>query len=286
MTRRARSLVLLTLAVALPGLARGEGAAGHLLLCGGGGLPDGYWPRFFELAGGKDAPIVVLPTASERPEAGPEYVEELAALGATSARWLPLATAEDARRPEIVDAIRGARGIFLTGGDQNRITAALLGTPAGEALAEVYRRGGVVGGTSAGTACMSDPMITGEGDFTRLAAGGVERKRGLGLVPGVLLDQHFVARQRQNRLLASVLERPDLLGVGVDERTVLWVRPDGIFEVFGDGWVEVYDAAAAAIRGAGGPAGAPLAADGVRLHLLVAGDRFDPARRVRLPAAP
>lgn len=227
-----------------------------------------------------------MPTASERPEAGPEYVEELAALGATAARWLALATAEDARRPEIVDAIRGARGVFLTGGDQNRITAALLGTPAGEALTEVYRRGGVVGGTSAGTACMSDPMITGEGDFTKLAARGVERKRGLGLVPGVLLDQHFVARQRQNRLLASVLERPDLLGVGVDERTVLWVRPDGTFEVFGEGWVEVYDASAAAIRGAGGPVGAPLAADGVRLHLLVAGDRFDPARRVRLPALP
>lgn len=282
MTRRALTLVLLALAVALPGLARGEGATGHLLLCGGGGLPDGYWPRFFELAGGKDAPVVVLPTASERPEAGPEYVEELTALGATAVRWLPLATPEDARRPEIVDAIRGARGVFLTGGDQNRITAALLDTPAGAALAGVYASGGVVGGTSAGTACMSDPMITGEGDFAKLAAGGVERKRGLGLVSGVLLDQHFVARQRQNRLLASVLERPDLLGVGVDERTVLWVRPDGTFEVFGEGWVEVYDASAATVRGASGPVGTPLAADGVRVHVLVGGDRFDPTARRRL----
>ncbi len=246
-------------------------------------MPDDYWTRFFELAGGKDAAIVILPTASERPEAGPEYVEELRALGATAARWLPLASAEDARRPELVEAIRGARGIFLTGGDQNRITAALLDTPAGEALRAAYGDGGVVGGTSAGTACMSDPMITGEGDFTALAAGSVARARGLGLLPGILLDQHFVARQRQNRLLVSVLERPDLLGVGVDERTVLWVRPDGSLEVFGAGWVEIYDAAAATVRGAGAAPGTPLAADGVRLHLLRAGDRFDPERRARLP---
>lgn len=273
----------LGLALLAPALARGAGERGHLLLCGGGGMPDGYWSRFLELAGGKDAPIVVLPTASERPEAGPESVAELAAAGASAARWLPLATADDARRPDFVAAIRGARGVFLTGGDQSRITAALVDTPAGEALAGVYASGGVVGGTSAGTACMSDPMITGEGDFTKVVAGGVERKRGLGLVPGVLLDQHFVARQRQNRLLASVLERPDLLGVGVDERTVLWVRPDGLFEVFGERSVEIYDASGAAIRGTAGPAGTPLAADGVRVHVLVDGDRFDPTTRRRVP---
>jgi len=269
-------------------VARGQepAARGHLLLCGGGELPSGYWTRFLELAGGPTAPIVVLPTASERPEAGPEYQAELVGAGATRVQWLALATAEDAHRPDFVAAIRGARGLFLTGGDQNRITAALRGTPAGEALAAVYASGGVVGGTSAGTACLSDPMITGEGDFATLAAGSVGRAPGLGLLPGVLLDQHFVARKRQNRLLVSVLESRDLLGVGVDERTVLWVKPDGNYEVFGEGWVEIYDAAEATIRGAGESAGTPLAVDGVRLHLLVGGDRFDPAARRRLPPAP
>lgn len=275
---------LFLLGSAAPGGAAAE--RGHLLLGGGGELPAQYWTKFLELAGGPAAPIVVLPTASERPEAGPEYQAEISAAGATSVRWLPLATAEDAHRPDFVAAIRGARGLFLTGGDQNRITAALRGTPAGESVAAVYASGGVLGGTSAGTACMSDPMITGEGDFTILSAGSVGRAPGLGLLPGVLLDQHFVARKRQNRLLASVLERPDLLGVGVDERTVLWVKPDGSYEIFGEGWVEIYDAAGATIRGAGESAGTSLAADGVRLHLLVGGDRFDPVARRRLPPAP
>lgn len=205
----------------------------------------------------------------------------MAALGARRARSLALQDAEAARDPESVAAIRAARGIFLTGGDARRLAAALVGTPAAAALAEAYARGAVVGGTSAGAAALGDPMLSGTGDFTRLVAGSVERERGLGLLPGVLLDQHFVARQRQNRLLVSVLERPDLLGVGIDERTVLWVRPDGGFEVFGEGWVEIYDASEATVRGASGPPGAPLAADGVRVHLLIAGDRFDPASRAR-----
>jgi len=276
------ALVGLALVGGLPALAAAPPPQGNLLLNGGGGLPDGYWSRFLELAGGAEAPIVVLPTASERPEAAREPLEELAALGATAARALPLRSAESARAPEIVAAIRSARGVFLTGGDARRLAAALVGTPAARAIAESYARGGVVGGTSAGAAALGDPMLSGTGDFTRLVAGSVEREAGLGLLPEVLLDQHFVARQRQNRLLASLLERPDLLGVGIDERTVLWVRPDGTFEVFGEGWVEIYDASTAIVRGGAGPPGAPLAADGVRVHLLIAGDRFDPGVRARL----
>jgi cyanophycinase len=126
---------------------------------------------------------------------------------------------------------------------------------------------------------MSEKMITGNGDFTLLTAGNVEIVRGLGYVTEAILDQHFVARQRQNRLISGVLENPSLLGVGVDERTTIWVRPDRTFEVLGDGWVMIFDARKSAIRAlppVGAEAKQPrLAADPIVTRILVAGDRFD-----------
>lgn len=252
-----------------------EAPQGHLLLNGGGGESASYWQKFLELAGGAQAPIVILPTASERPEAGPEYVADLEKLGATEVRWLPLRNAEDAAEAEHVAALARARGIFFTGGDQSRITAALLGSPSLAAIREVYERGGVIGGTSAGTACMSRRMITGDGDFTLLTARNVVVKEGLGLWPRGLLDQHFVRRQRQNRLIAAVLEQPEEMGFGVDERTTLWLKPSGEVEVIGEGWVMVVDARGAAPRRTTGAFGEQLGARDLVIHLLLPGDRFD-----------
>jgi cyanophycinase len=260
-------------AVVLLGLAAPALAQGHLLLNGGGGETPDFWRRFFALAGGTDAPIVVLPTASERPEAGPEYVEELGRdYGATAVRWLPLKTAEDAARPEIVAAIDAARGVFFTGGDQSRITAALLDTPAMAAVRAVFARGGVLAGSSAGTACMSEVMITGEGNFEVVRAGAVETKPGLGFVAAAVVDQHFIARQRLNRLLSVILERPALLGVGIDERTAVWIRPDGTAQVLGSGSILVVDARRASLREA--PGTRDFGARDVRVHLYLPGDGF------------
>jgi cyanophycinase len=269
-TRRARAA---SLAFALGLLAVPVLAQGHLLLNGGGGETPDFWQRFFVLAGGTDAPVVVLPTASERPEAGPEYVEELMRdYGATAVRWLPLGTAEDGANPELVAAIAAARGVFFTGGDQSRITAALLGTPAMEAVRAVLARGGVLAGSSAGLACMSEVMITGEGNFEVVRAGAVETKPGLGFVTQAVLDQHFVARKRLNRLLSVILERPQLLGIGVDERTAVWFRPDGTAEVLGAGSILVVDARQAALREA--PETRDFGARDVRMHLYLPGESF------------
>jgi len=270
-----RTRRLLALLVLVPFALGAESPRGHLLLNGGGGEDSSYWPKFFELAGGPEAPIVILPTASERAETGQEYVDEIAALGFTAVSWLPLKTREDASKPEIVAAIRAARGIFFSGGDQSRITAAILGTPAEAAVREVYERGGVLGGSSAGLACMSAKMLTGEGDFTVLTAGNVELKPGLGYVTDAIVDQHFVARQRQNRLISVVLENPTLLGVGVDERTSIWIRPDRTFEVTGDGWVMIFDARKSSLRTVDRAGKKALAADAFVTRILVAGDRFD-----------
>lgn len=286
MTRKAALAVALLFLVTLPWSARAETLPprGHLVLIGGGGEPDAVWAKMFELAGGKSARLVILPTASERDETGPEYVAELAALGYTNTAWLPLKSVEDAARPEIVRALEEARIIFFSGGDQSRITAAMLGSPALAAVEKVYREGGVVAGTSAGLACMSTPMITGEGDFTVLRGGNVELKPGLGFVTEAILDQHFVARQRQNRLISVVLEHPELLGVGVDERTALWIRPDRTFEVLGDGWVMIFDARGSKIEKRAGPGAQPLlGADAFVTRILLAGERFDLARGLPLP---
>lgn len=262
---------------------------GHLVLNGGGGEADPFWPRIFELAGGKDAAIVILPTASERAETGQEYVDELKVLGATGMRAIELRTREDAAKPEFLSAIAAAKVIFFTGGDQSRITAAILGTPAEAAIRKVYDDGGVLAGSSAGLACMSRVMLTGEGDFTVLRGGNVEVKEGLGYVTEAILDQHFVARQRQNRLISVVLEHPQLPGIGVDEKTAIWIRPDRTFEVLGEGWVMIFDARKSVVRSdpgnridqsdgrpGGGAAVMPkLATHELVTRILVAGDRFD-----------
>ena len=283
--------LLLAFALGVPAAATPAAAAeapaaprGNLLLNGGGGEAGGYWERFFALAGGKDAAIVVIPTASERPEAGTEYVDEIAALGATHARSIEIRKRDDASTPDFVEAIRGARGIFFTGGDQSRITAAFLGSPAEPALREAWSRGAVIGGSSAGLACMSAVMITGNGDFTKLTAGNVETVRGLGFVTEAIVDQHFVARQRENRLISVVLENPELLGIGVDERTSIWISPERQLEVFGEGWAVVFDARKSAVRRQYKGDGTRLAADEMTMRVLVSGDRMDLATGELLPA--
>lgn len=248
-------------------------ASGHLLLNGGGGESDSYWQKWFELAGGKDAPIVVLPTASERPEAGSEYEDELRQkFGATNVRWLPLRAREDASKPEIVAAIAAARAVFFTGGDQSRITAAILGTPSFHAVKSVFERGGLLGGSSAGLACMSQVMITGEGDFTVIRKGAVETKPGLGFVTNAIVDQHFVARQRLNRLLSASFEH-GLPGIGVDEQTAIWIAPDGWIEVSGERSVVVVDPRGAAVRSLAEEK-PRFGAQGVRLDVYLPGERF------------
>jgi cyanophycinase len=262
-------------------------ARGHLVLVGGGDKPPEAMRKFVELAGGPEAPIAVIPTASEEADTGEYYVELFGKKhGCRKVTVLPIKTREDAMSAELAELAAGAKGIFFAGGDQNRVTRALLDTPVGAAIAAAFRAGAVVGGTSAGTACQSALMITGEGDFKAIRAGAVELARGLGFFPGVIVDQHFVARQRSNRLLSAILEHPDLLGVGVDEDTAIWVRPGGDFTVLGERSVVVLDAAGAEVRRGKGETGKELlGVSGLRTHVLLPGDEFDVTRRALVARA-
>jgi cyanophycinase len=257
-----------------------ESSRGHLVLNGGGSKPDVVMEKFIELAGGREAPIVVFPTASEEEDTGEYYQGLFEEYGCETLKVADVATKDDAADPELAAVVRDAGGIWFAGGDQRRITKALLNTVVGRAVLEAYADGAVVGGTSAGTACQSGLMITGDGDFTLLTAENIELWEGLGLFDGVIVDQHFVARKRHNRLMSVVLEHPELLGVGVDEATAVWVRPDGTFEVLGDGWVVVYDAASATVnRAAKNRFGAPIGVHGLITHVLLPGDVYDVENR-------
>lgn len=286
MRLRRLAVAALLLPSLVPIVAGAEPPKGHLVLIGGGKRPAAVMSKFLELAGGPAARILVVPTASELPDTVASYRKELAALGATNVAGLDVRIPPDAHRESLVKEVEQAAGLFFAGGDQRRIVKALHDSPVGRAIEAAWRRGAVVGGTSAGTACMSPLMLTGEGDAKTIAAKNVELWPGLGLFPGAILDQHFVARQRQNRLMSVVLEHPDHLGIGVDEATAVWLRPDATFEVLGEGSVVVYDAAAATISRGRGDRGALLGVRNLRTHVLLPGEVFDLAVRSVVPPAP
>jgi len=279
-----RSPLVLPLLAALAAPAGAE--CGHLVLIGGGGRPPEVMRTFVRLAGGPSAPIVIIPTASEDPTTGPELAAELRGeWGCTDVTVLEVRSCADAARADYVGAAARAGGVYFSGGDQTRIVNALAGSPLLTAIERAFAGGAALAGTSAGTACMSPLMITGEGDFDVVEAGNVELWPGLGFFAGVIVDQHFAARRRQNRLYSVILEHPDLLGVGVDEATAVWVRPDGSFEVLGDGTVTVIDASGARIvRTPREGRRDLLGGHGLQVELLTAGDRYDLASHTVVPA--
>jgi cyanophycinase len=277
-----------------PASTPASGVRGHLLIVGGGRQPPELVARFVELAGGAGrARIAVLPMASGEPEAsGREKADELRALGADV--FVLQLTREQAMTDSAARLLEGATGIWFTGGDQSRVTPVLRGSPVLDAIRARWRAGAVVGGTSAGAAVMPDSMLTGNqfragqdtagyyGDeFTDVARRTIQVAPGLGFLPGTIIDQHFIRRERHNRLLAVTLERPSLIGVGIDESTAIEVGPDGRWTVRGSGAVVIYDARRARIT----PAAAPvLGTSEVRMHLLPPGAVFDPRTgTARLP---
>jgi cyanophycinase len=239
---------------------------GHLVIVGGGGVPDPVMARALELAGGPAAPIVIFPQASELADTGDSAVDMWKKAGATNVRWLPTTEAAAARQ-----AVESAAFIWFPGGDQNILMKAFAGTGIPEVIARRYRAGAVVGGTSAGAAVMSAVMLTGDADLESLTVGATKTAPGLGLRSEVIVDQHFLKRQRHSRLISLVLENPSLVGVAIDERTAVIVSGRR-FEVMGDSNVLVFDARRATVEAR--QAGQHPAARGITLHVLTAGMTF------------
>lgn len=239
-------------------------ASGTLLPCGGGKLSDDVWKRFIALAGGPDAPIVVLPLAApdpDAPSAGRE-ADVLRRHGANRVTVLAQRTREAVASPEFAAALAAARGVWFVGGRQWKYTDAYEGTAAEALFRDVLARGGVVGGSSAGAAIQAQYMVRGDPLGNRdISAEGYER--GLGFLPGTAIDIHVAERKRLPELVGLIKARPALLGLGLDEGSALEVHGHSAV-VLGTGKVTVV-------------AGPEAAAESLK-----AGDRYDLVARRRI----
>jgi cyanophycinase len=192
---------------------------GKLVICGGGTLPEEITRRFIDLAGGPDARIVVIPTASEAADY-PNSSWFLETWHRNGARNVTLLHTRDRRRandPQFVKPLENATGVWIGGGKQHRLTEAYLGTKVEQLMHALLARGGVVGGTSSGAACMSPVMIV---QGRTVADVG----KGFGFLPGSVIDQHFLKRNRQQRLMGVLDDHPGLFGLGIDEGTAVVVE--------------------------------------------------------------
>jgi cyanophycinase len=201
---------------------------GSLVIVGGGGTPQIAWDRFMELAGGENARLVVIPTASataDRDDGG-RSLESWRARGPASVVSLHTRSRQTADDPEFVRPLTEATGVWFLGGQQSRITDAYLGTLVEKELRGVLARGGAIGGTSAGAAIMTEVMIAGGRPQATFG-------RGFGFLPGAIVDQHFLARDRQSRLMGLLASHPGLVGFGIDEGTAMIVTGGRRIEVVG-----------------------------------------------------
>jgi cyanophycinase len=244
--------------------------------------------RFVRLAGGRKANVVLIPTASSFPdEVAETYTTAFKRLGvseivvvnpgsrasavARRAADGPVQSAVGA----MVAALDGATGIFMTGGNQLKLSQLFVGTPLSDAITRAHERGAVVAGTSAGASIMSQFMISLGADGVTPRQRSSQLTSGLGLLPDVIIDQHFDERARYGRLMSLVASSPNLLGVGIDEDTAAEVRDGRELTVVGSGSVFVVDARTAVSDVPQARRHAPLLISGAVVHSLPAGAKFD-----------
>lgn len=236
--------------------------------------------HFLKLSGGRRSRLVLMPTASSfQNEVIDSYTEVFTRLGAPGVQVVNPGSREDAHDPESVARVDDATGIFISGGSQLRLSQMLPGTPLGDAIHRAHDRGCVVGGTSAGASIMSDFMISMGDEGVTPRQRGSQISAGLGLLRGVVVDQHFDQRSRYGRLMSVIAPSPHLLGVGVDEDTAIIVSDGREFTVRGSGAVFVVDCRTARTDAPDARAGAPVLVSGATVHTLPAGATFDLAER-------
>jgi cyanophycinase len=227
---------------------------GSLLICGGGLLPDAVFRRFLDLAGGKKARLVVIPTASELGQRTGVWAsfEMWKRQPAGSVALLHTLDRRKANDPAFIKPLTEATGVWISGGDQSRLTMAYSGTAVERELRRLLKRGGVIGGTSAGASVMSSLMIVSGNPDAKVGTG-------LGLLDEVVIDQHFHNRNRMKRLQGVIDRHPSYLGIGIDEGTAVLLEGRQV-TVLGTATVSVF---------------LPAAAKAPAVQLLKAGDKIE-----------
>ena len=254
-------------------------AKGSLVIIGGGTRPDYIMSKITDLAGGKRAKIVVIPNASsEAIDVGTSQKKEFEKFKPMSVKFLSF---ENKDADKYLKDLDGVTGIFFSGGDQKKLIKSLENTRLFDKIKQIYEKGGVIAGTSAGAAVMSDIMLTGEeiltkkteGDFNTIKSGNVKTSKGFGFVTKAIIDQHFIKRKRENRLMSLAIENPQMPCVGIDESTAIIVDSDNIFEVLGESTVMIFDASKS--KNIGKDSNKNLHIENLNVHLLKSGQKYD-----------
>ena len=241
--------------------------------------------RFAELCGGGGCRIAIIPTASMLTETGSRYEELFHGLGVKEARSIPIVQRADGNRKEWLDILDGVDGIFLTGGNQLRLSTMIGGTEVAKALRRRNREGVHIAGTSAGAAFLCEHMIAFGKEGASPRARIVTLAPGLGLTNRVIIDQHFRQRDRLGRLLTALAYNPFAIGIGLDENTGAFIAPDETLEVVGSGALTIVDASGlefssmARVR-----KNDVVCLIGLKLHILDQGSTFNLHSRVAAAA--
>jgi cyanophycinase len=269
------SLLLLSLS-----LFAQEAPKGNLIIIGGGNRGPELMNPFIQLAGGEKSKIAYFPMASVYGDTmAQERIDDMKSFGAGSVLHLYI-TREQANSDSILALLDGVTGVYFGGGDQSRLTGVLKGTRTEKRLHDLYQKGAVLGGTSAGAAVMSAIMLTGDekrptrdSSFNKIEADNIVTTEGFGFIDDAVVDQHFLIRRRSNRLISVILDHPDKVGVGIDEATAIWVKPDHTFEVLGKSVVLVFDPTKSEVQR--DAKGYGVRASDIRMSVLRSGSVYD-----------
>lgn len=224
-----KKLLLFLLLFAVPVIGQQR-----LLVIGGGERPPDAMKKFVDWSGGAKSKILVITWASGVPDESYASLEKaFQTANAGLVEHAPIRPLDAETRARFVEQLNSASGVFFSGGDQNRIMDVLADDGLFQLVKAKYNSGTPFGGTSAGAAVMSDPMMTGEADLKILDGSKVGVRKGLGLVPNVIFDQHFLVRQRYGRLFGLIIANPKMLGIGIDEDTSVMIEDNRRLTVVG-----------------------------------------------------
>lgn len=242
-----------------------------------------------DLAGGSNARIVVVPTASEEPrERARDYKVLFSTFNPASVQTVHIGERPDAGSAELCKIISETTLFMFGGGDQLRLSSLIGGTPLHRALIERYQSGGcVIAGTSAGAAVLPELMIFQNNGFRLFRKGGIETTKGMGLIQDMIFDTHFVQRSRISRLMHAVATNPAMLGLGIEENTGLIIEDETTARVIGTGTVIVVDGGAIEINHIGYAENRrPFGLTNVTYSILTAGMVYDLKRRTVVDPGP
>ena len=241
-------------------------------------ISEGILFHVVKEAGGVNANIVVIPTASSIPvEVSENYIEAFTKLGCKNISILDIRRKEDSEKSESIELVKNANCIMFSGGDQSKISNKIGGTTIHKILADRYQneKDFVIAGTSAGAMVMAEEMIAGGSATEAFVKGAVDMYKGLGLIPELIIDTHFIQRGRFGRVSEAVAKYPEKVGIGLAEDTGLIIKND-IVEVIGSGMIIVFDPRKVKHNNQKIlKEGTPMSLTNLRVHILANGDRFN-----------